>query len=137
MKVATFRNIYVQLDNTGSNKCGTVITACALLVKLGICRKVKINFLEVGHTHEDIDALIGSVVVKLRKEDHPTFVSRMKAICTALTEADAQIKAVEEVIGITDYAAVLDYISPPLTGLFQVQFICFISGYTLFLCTPV
>ena len=66
MNVATFRNIYVQLDNTGSNKCA-VITACALLVKLGICRKVKINFLEVAHTHDDIDALIGSVVVKLRK----------------------------------------------------------------------
>ena len=45
---SSFNTIYVQLDNCNTNKCATVIVVCALLVKLGICRKVKVNFLEVG-----------------------------------------------------------------------------------------
>lgn len=69
--VDNFRNVYVQIDNTGSNKYSTVIVACALLVVLGISKKIKVNYLEVGHTHEDIDALIGSVVVKLRAMNFP------------------------------------------------------------------
>ena len=58
---STFNTIYVKLDNFNSNKCTTVIVACALLLKLGICKKVKVNFLEVGHTHEDIDARIADL----------------------------------------------------------------------------
>jgi len=53
-------------------------------VKLGICKKVKVNLLEVGHTHEDIDALIGSVVTKLRIADLRTFQERVKAIKNAV-----------------------------------------------------
>ena len=70
----------MQLDNCNTNKCTTVIVVCALLVKLGICKKVKVNFLGVGHTHEDIDALIGSVVTKLRVEDLRTFKERVQDI---------------------------------------------------------
>ena len=76
-KVTCFSTIYLQLDNTGSNKCVVVIVACCLLVALGVAKKVKINFLEVGHTHEDIDALIGSVVMKLRAQDLPILDSRV------------------------------------------------------------
>jgi hypothetical protein len=115
--VTSFRNIYVQLDNTGSNKCDTVVVACALLVALGVCKKIKVNFLEVGHTHDDIDALIGSVVVKLRTMDLPTLESRITAIRDALNAVEAQIKAVETVYGITDFENGLERLFPMKKGL--------------------
>lgn len=103
MKVTSFRNIYLQLDNCPSNKCETLLVACGTLVGLGICKKIKINFLEVGHTHEDIDALIGTVVVKLRAMDLPTFDSRIEVIMSALKHEGSKIRVVDEVIGMTDY----------------------------------
>ena len=120
-KCTSFRNIYVQLDNVNSNKCGTVIVACALLVALGICRKIKVNFLEVGHTHEDIDALIGSIVTKLRAQDLPTFEARMNAIQNALTKAEAHVKAVEEVVGIPDYDSSLKSFFPTVSGISKLK----------------
>jgi len=42
--VVKIRNLYIQLDNVSSNKC----------------KKIKIHYLVVGHTHEDIDALTGN-----------------------------------------------------------------------------
>ena len=103
----SFKNIYVQLDNCSTNKCHTVIVACALLVKLGVCRKIKVNYLEVGHTHEDIDALIGTVVSKLRTMDLRTFNERINAIKSALNDLEAgQVKDVQEIMGITNYEVI-------------------------------
>jgi hypothetical protein len=119
--VDKFRNIYVQIDNTGSNKCGTVIVACALLVALGICKKIKVNYLEVGHTHEDIDALIGSVVVKLRAMNLPTLESRIEAIKGALNDANASIKDVQQLMGITDYGKELDSFFSYTSGIMAVK----------------
>jgi len=53
------RNLYIQLDNVSSNKCYTIISSMTALVSCGVCKKIKIHYLVVGHTHEDIDALIG------------------------------------------------------------------------------
>jgi hypothetical protein len=119
---SSFDTIYVQLDKCSTNKCATVIVACALLVKLGICRKVKVNFLEVGHTHEDIDALIGSVVTKLRIADLSTFDERVEAIKNALNHMETgQVKDVQEVIGMTDYESGLDGIFPKVTGMKEIK----------------
>jgi len=100
-----------------------VIVACALLVKLGICKKVKVNFLEVGHTHEDIDALIGSVVTKLRQLDLRTFEERVEAIKSALNHMETgQVKDVQEIIGMTDFESGLDDIFPKqLTGMMEIK----------------
>ena len=50
----------LQLDNaSGDNKNRYVFAFCSLLVYKGIFREVYINFLIVGHTHEDIDAFFG------------------------------------------------------------------------------
>ena len=53
------RNLYIQLDNVSSNKCYSIISSMVALAACGICKKIKINYLVVGHTHEDIDGLIG------------------------------------------------------------------------------
>ena len=50
----------LQLDNaSGDNKNRWVFAFCSLLVLKGVFREIMINFLIVGHTHEDIDALFG------------------------------------------------------------------------------
>jgi len=61
--IPKIRNLYIQLDNVSSNKCYTIISSMAALVVCGVCKKIKIHYLVVGHTHEDIDALIGIQVI--------------------------------------------------------------------------
>lgn len=51
-KLDFVKNLYIQLDNVGTNKCKTVFSCMILLVLLGVCKKIKLSFLEVGHTHE-------------------------------------------------------------------------------------
>ncbi|KAL3133949.1 hypothetical protein ABBQ32_008396 [Trebouxia sp. C0010 RCD-2024] len=58
------------MDNCAKdNKNCTVLGFCALLVELGVVETVEINFLPVGHTHEDIDGLFGLLVVKTVNEN--------------------------------------------------------------------
>ena len=50
----------LQLDNaSGNNKNRWVFAFCSLLVYRAIFCKIYINFLIIGHTHEDTDALFG------------------------------------------------------------------------------
>jgi hypothetical protein len=65
--------LYVQVDNTSSNKCYIVIIGLASLVALGICNKVVLAFLLVGHTHTDVDRIIGLVVSYIRNLDVSLF----------------------------------------------------------------
>jgi hypothetical protein len=50
-----------------------------LLVAKGIFREVYVNFMLVGHTHYDIDALFGRWSMLLRKENFPTIPLLMKS----------------------------------------------------------
>ena len=50
--------LYLQLDNCGwENKNRFIFGFLCYLVELGVFKKVKVSFLMVGHTHEDIDQL--------------------------------------------------------------------------------
>jgi hypothetical protein len=49
----------IQMDSAGDNKNYTMACFCEWLVKIGAFRKIKMCFLPVGHTHEDIDACFG------------------------------------------------------------------------------
>ena len=52
------RVLYLQMDNaTSENKNKLVVGFCGLLVLFGLFSKVKISFLPVGHTHEDVDQM--------------------------------------------------------------------------------
>ena len=54
--------LFLQLDNTSStNKNNIQMVYHAALVDLGLFREVWINFLPVGHTHEDIDQMFSSL----------------------------------------------------------------------------
>ena len=69
----------VQMDNaTGDNKNRYVFCFWSLLVaKKNFC-EVYVNFMIVGHTHDNIDALFGRWSMKLKKENFPTIPFLMK-----------------------------------------------------------
>jgi hypothetical protein len=51
----------IQMDNAGDNKAHAVIAYIAYLVEEGYASEIELNFLIVGHTHEDIDQLFSSI----------------------------------------------------------------------------
>ena len=57
--------LYLQADNASDNKNLAMYAVCQLLRDLGIFKKVKLSFLPVGHTHEDIDACFGALARQL------------------------------------------------------------------------
>jgi hypothetical protein len=61
--------LHVQMDNAVSdNKNRFVFCFWSLLVAKGIFREVHVNFMLVGHTHDDIDALFGRWSMLLKTE---------------------------------------------------------------------
>ena len=70
----------VQMDNTTSdNKNRFVFCFWSLLVTNKIFREVYVNFMIVGHTHDDIDALFGRWSMALKKESFSTIPLLMKS----------------------------------------------------------
>ena len=68
------------MDNAGGdNKNRFVFCFWSLLVAKRIFREVYVNFMLVGHTHDDIDALFGRWSMSLRKESFPTIPLLMKS----------------------------------------------------------
>lgn len=61
--------LYVQLDNTSrENKNKYMMAYFNMLVEKGIFEKVKIGFLLVGHTHDQIDQMFSRFSTKLNKQ---------------------------------------------------------------------
>ena len=70
----------VQMENAVSdNKNRYVFCFRSLLVAKCIFREVYVNFMLVGHTHDNIDALFGSWSMALQKESFPTVPLLMKS----------------------------------------------------------
>ena len=70
----------VQMDNaTGDNKNRYVFGFWSLLVAKKIFREVYVNFMIVGHTHDDINALFERWSMALKKESFPTVPLLMKS----------------------------------------------------------
>jgi hypothetical protein len=70
----------LQLDNACSdNKNKYTFCFFSLLVAKDVFREVYVNFMLVGHTHEDIDALFGRWNMRLRKHDYPIVLLLMKS----------------------------------------------------------
>ena len=56
-----------------------------MLVKQGVFRKVKVNFLLVGHIHDHIDQMLSTFSKKLSRYDAFTFPKLFDVICDAYT----------------------------------------------------
>lgn len=116
-------NLYIQLDNTNYNKGYGLISALASLVQNGIVKKVtnsrwlsmstdlttflriqiKISYLIVGHTHADVDALIGTIISYLRNVDQMSPEEFAEAVGRACTSENGTIDGIENTLSTPDY----------------------------------
>ena len=81
--------LYLQLDNAvGENKNRFVLLFCALLVGAGVFKKVKLSFLPVGHTHEDIDQIFSRFAEALRHRDCNTWADLEAIIASSWTSSN-------------------------------------------------
>ncbi|KXJ26083.1 hypothetical protein AC249_AIPGENE6470 [Exaiptasia diaphana] len=85
--------LYLQLDNCYSDcKNIYIMGFCALLVKVGVFKKVRLSYLMVGHTHEDIDQ-----VTEKKKDDaiDPSLSARLNKVWVSVYDdklTDEQIE---------------------------------------------
>ena len=67
-KIAWPKKLYLQVDGGSENKNRFLLAYLDRLVALNLFDEIKMNFLMVGHTHEDIDQVF-SVIAGVLKED--------------------------------------------------------------------
>ena len=61
-------HLWVQADNaSGENKNQWLFRFLAVVVDRGVCRSAVMSMLQVGHTHEDIDAIFGVMSMEIAK----------------------------------------------------------------------
>ena len=61
-------HLWVQCDNAGGeNKNQWVLQLLAILVDRGVFRSAVLSFLQVGHTHEDLDGYFGVMFTEIAK----------------------------------------------------------------------
>lgn len=78
--------LFLQLDNTKKeNKNWMVMGLLSKLLKTVFGKPIQVNFLPVGHTHEDIDQFFSKVSVKARDARPRSLPHMMAAVDTILT----------------------------------------------------
>ena len=79
---ARARRLLVQADNcVGENKNKYVFAFLALLVLYGWYDEVEADFLIVGHTHDDVDSMFGTVKLPFFKEGEPCSETSLNLSC--------------------------------------------------------
>ena len=63
------RKLYLQVDGGSENKSKWRIYCLSLLIEIGMFDLIKMSFLPVGHTHEDIDQAFSRIAVHLNCND--------------------------------------------------------------------
>jgi hypothetical protein len=53
--------LYLQLDNAPDNKSKRFLAFVAYLIQKKVFKKVKLSYLIVCHTHEDVDSLFSAI----------------------------------------------------------------------------
>ncbi|XP_060595320.1 uncharacterized protein LOC132749532 [Ruditapes philippinarum] len=106
--------LYLQADNSGKdNKNSFVMVFLAWLIKVKIFKKVKLGFLMVGHTHEDIDQVFSRISTHQSHVDAPTLPDLHKAIRDSTTPAPV----VSSLTGIYDYKEKLEHCRGLIEGI--------------------
>ena len=100
--------LYLQLDNVSSNKNHWLLAYCFWLVQQGIFQKVKISYLLVGHTHENIDQFFSRVSYGLRNEKAMTLPQMMNIVKSCATPTPDSLVETEMV----DFKGWLDTMDP-------------------------
>ncbi|KAL3676513.1 hypothetical protein R1sor_026461 [Riccia sorocarpa] len=103
----------LQMDNSAKdNKNIHVLAFCSELVIRGVFETVEVNFLMVGHTHEDVDVLFSKVSAQTINKDVLTLPALMAEIWDSETMHPVPL-LLEEV---ADYKSYVDSCLRPLIG---------------------
>ncbi|XP_071143255.1 uncharacterized protein [Mytilus edulis] len=85
--------LYLQMDNCGrENKNRYLMSFLAFLVELKVFRKIKLSFLMVGHTHEDIDQMFSRFSIWLNHNSCKTMDSLMNGFQNCYNPKPTSIK---------------------------------------------
>lgn len=95
--------LYLQMDNCArENKNRYLLAFMAYLVEKGVFRKIKVSFLMVGHTHEDIDQVFSKFSHWLCKHAAMTLEKLMEGFEKCYTPAPTSIRT-STVFNITEW----------------------------------
>ena len=96
------RKIYIQLDNARNNKCNAVVKMLALLVELGVFDKIKLCFLLVGHTHNDVDQFFSTFTQMITKYGWEIYtLDDLHHFLRNLQNQSVQVEHLEQVLNYT------------------------------------
>ncbi|XP_063406405.1 uncharacterized protein LOC134690365 [Mytilus trossulus] len=97
--------LYMQMDNCGrENKNRYLFAFLGLLVELKVFKKIKVSFLPVGHTHEDIDQVFSRFSHWLTDHSALTLPSLIKGFEKCTTPSPTGI-ITEDVFNVTEWIA--------------------------------
>src|SRR5450759_3449135 len=96
--------LYLQLDNTSrENKNNLLMTYLHMLLRKKVFKKIKIGFLLVGHTHDQIDQMFSTFSKRLGKHKAFTFEELRLIIAEAYTPTPV-ITLLTETFDFREYA---------------------------------
>ena len=110
--------LFIQVDNCSENKCKTLFAFCDWLVATGIFDSIQINYLVVGHTHEDIDQWFSTFSKAVHKQDIWT-PNQMLELLAHMSEKDSINPKVVFVTSRHDYASWLAESIDPQLGYYS------------------
>ncbi|XP_053384146.1 uncharacterized protein LOC128550076 [Mercenaria mercenaria] len=102
--------LYLQMDNCArENKNRYILGFLCLLVEKDIFKKVKLSFLMVGHTHEDIDQMFSRFSVRLRRTPAMTLDKLMSIFEKCTTPKPLSVEC-DNVYNVTEWLQ--EYLNP-------------------------
>ena len=103
------KTLYLQLDNTcKQNKNRFLASYLALLVHWGIFKRVKVSYLPVGHTHEDIDQMFSRLSVAMRRRQARSWLELKTVLEQAYSDRDGRRLIVEHMGNLPDCSGWID-----------------------------
>ena len=93
------------MDNCGrENKNQYVLSYCNYLIQQKVFNTIELSFLQVGHTHEDIDQMFSRFAEYFRSNDAPSISDFMKGIKLAYTP----VPIVNRIYEIQDFKSIIE-----------------------------
>ncbi len=100
----------LQLDNASDNKSKTMLAFATYLVEAGVFESIELNFLMVGHTHEDIDQFFSVIAGRFKRlvfqSSAATVISYedfQKEVMAAFRDVEKKPKCVDRVAVCHDF----------------------------------
>jgi len=91
------------MDNTNPNKSVELLNGLGALMVLQVCKKVKVSYLTVGHTHNDNDGEIGTSSSDMTNKVIQT-IDVFDELCRQSFENSQRSTTINhKIIGITDW----------------------------------